>query len=163
MSLPGARTVWEEGNEPGHEMVALGVALALTAAALDLVLTTHLGVLFDVGYLALCVGLALAVRPRDFFSVGVLPPLLMLSTFVLLAASRSEAIARRDDGLLAAVTAGLAHHWVALLLGHLLCLAVLFVRARVLALREASPLVVPVRGDRPVEVTRSGPGPRLHA
>lgn len=155
MSLPDSRTVWEEGSEPGREMVALGVALALTAAALDLVLTTHLGVLFDLGYVAVCVGLALAVRPRDFFSVGVLPPLLMLSTFLLLAASRSEAIARHEDGLLAAVFAGLSHHWVALLLGTLLCLGVLVVRARVLALRE----------DQPVtrRVTRSGSGPRLPA
>ena len=28
MSLPGTRTIWEEGHEPGREMVALGVALA---------------------------------------------------------------------------------------------------------------------------------------
>lgn len=136
-------------------MVALGVALALTAAALDLVLTTHLGVLFDVGYLAVCVGLALAVCPRDFFSVAVLPPLLMLSTFLLLAMSRSEAITRRDDGLLPAVVGGLSHHWVALLLGNLLCLGVLFVRVRVLALRLSA--------DEAPRVTRSGPAPQLHA
>lgn len=156
MSLPGSRTLWEEGNEPGREMVALGVALALTAAALDLVLTTGLGLLFDLGFLVVCAGLALAVRPRDFFSVGVLPPLLMLSTFLLLAMSRSEAIARHDDGLLAAVLTGLSHHWVALVLGNALCLGVLYVRARVLALREQQPI-----GH--AAVTRSGPGPRLPA
>ena len=137
-------------------MVALGVALALTAAALDLVLTAHLGVLFDLGYLAVCVGLALAVRPSDFFSVGVLPPLLMLSTFVLLATSRSEAIARRDDGLIPSVLTGLGDHWVALIMGNLLCLGVLFVRARVLALREVNPIADPT-------FRRSGPDPRLPA
>lgn len=133
-------------------MVALGVALALTAAALDLLLTEHVGVIYDVGFVALCVALALAVRPRDFFTVGVLPPLLMLTTFLLLAMSRSEAIARPEDGLVQAVVSGLSHHSLGLVVGYLLCLAVLLVRIRILALRGAA---------TPDAVSRSGPGLRL--
>jgi len=137
VSLPASRTVWEEGAEPGREMVALGVALALTAAALDLLLTDRIGLLFDLGFVALCLGLALAVAPRDFFTVGVLPPLLMLSTFLLLAASRSQAIAQADDGVVQAVVSGLSHHSGALVTGYLLSLGVLLVRQRVLRARDA--------------------------
>jgi hypothetical protein len=134
-SAPAPRTLWEEGRAPGHEMVPLGVALALSVAALDLLATDRLGWFFDVGFVGLCVALALLVRPRDFFTVGVLPPLLMLSTFLLLAATRSAAIARADDGVVQAVVSGLSHHSVALALGYVGCLLVLFVRSRVLAAR----------------------------
>ena len=46
------------------------------------------GLFFDLGFVALCLGLALAVRPTDFFVVGVLPPLIMVGVFVLLEATR---------------------------------------------------------------------------
>ena len=150
MSLPVSRTLWEEGREPGREMVALGVALALTAAALDLLLTGQVGLLFDLGFAALCVALALAVRPRDFFTVGVLPPLLMLATFLLLAMSRSEAIAKPGDGVVQAVVSGLSHHSLGLVVSYALALGVLFVRQQ----------VTHVRDD---DVSRTDPGRRLPA
>ncbi|WP_211357165.1 DUF6542 domain-containing protein [Nocardioides rubriscoriae] len=154
MSLPGTRTLWEEGHEPGREVASLGVALALTAAALDLLLTGRVGVLFDLAFVALCIGLALAVRLPDSFTVGVLPPLLMLSTFLLLAMSRAEAIAQAHDGLLQAVVSGLSHHSIALVLAYVLSLGVLAVRQRVATLREES-------GGVPDDVSRTGPGRRL--
>ncbi|WP_300403683.1 DUF6542 domain-containing protein [Nocardioides sp.] len=149
MSLPASRTVWEEGHESGREMAALGVALALTAAALDLVLGGQIGLLFDLAFVLLCLALALAVHPRDFFTVGVLPPILMLATFTLLAMTRSESIARAEDGLVQAIVSGLSHHSLALVIGYLLALAVLVVRVRVRVQRES--------------LTRSGPGRRLRA
>jgi len=142
-------------------MVALGVALALTVAALDLLITERIGVLFDLGFVAVCIGLALAVHPRDFFTVGVLPPLLMLATFLLLAMSRSEAIANRDDGLVQSVVSGLSHHSIALAAGYLLALAVLVVRARVASLRNGADDTLD--GPAEVDVSRSGPGRRLPA
>ncbi|MBU1800687.1 MAG: hypothetical protein KKA97_00265 [Actinobacteria bacterium] len=130
-------------------MAALGVALALTAAALDLVLGGQIGLLFDLAFVLLCLALALAVHPRDFFTVGVLPPILMLVTFTLLAMTRSESIARAEDGLVQAIVSGLSHHSLALVIGYLLALAVLVVRVRVRVQRES--------------LTRSGPGRRLRA
>jgi len=149
VSLPASRTVWEEGHESGREMAALGVALALTAAALDLVLGGQIGLLFDLAFVLLCLALALAVHPRDFFTVGVLPPILMLVTFTLLALTRSESIARAEDGLVQAIVSGLSHHSLALVIGYLLALAVLVVRVRVRVQRES--------------ITRSDPGRRLRA
>lgn len=128
-----SRTIWEEGREPGRRVVALGVALVLTVAALDLVLNDRVDLVFDLVFVALSLVLALTVRPRDFFTVGVLPPLLMLGLFALLALTRPEAIASPDDGVVQAVVTGLGHHSVALFAGYAACLGCLAIRRRVLA------------------------------
>ncbi len=141
MSHP--RTVWEEGREPGRQVVALGTAIALTAVLADLMLTDGVGVLFDVVFVLLCILLALVVRPDDFFTAGVLPPLLMVGVFVFLAMVGPSTLGDEGDGAVQAVISGLSHHSEALVTGYVLCLLVLLVRTRVL--------------------TRSDPGPRLHA
>lgn len=127
-----ARTVWEEGREPGRQVVALGAAVVLTAAAFDVVATGGVGLLFDLVFVPLCVWLALDVRPEDFFTVGVLPPLLMVGAFVLLGVGSPETLADPGDGAVQAVISGLSHHSMALLLGYVSCLAILVVRHRVL-------------------------------
>ncbi len=153
MSLPASRTVWEEGHESGREMVALGMACALTIAALDLVVTGQVGLLFDVGFVIGCLALALAVHPRDFFTVGVLPPLLMLMTFGLLALTRADAIARSGDSAVQAVVSGLSHHSLALVIAYLFSLGVLVVRVRVRVQRASDARTL----------TRTGRDPRLPA
>ena len=50
-----ARTLWEEGHEPGRQVVALGLALALSVVALDVGIGGRVGLFFDlafVGYVA---------------------------------------------------------------------------------------------------------------
>lgn len=158
MSLPASRTVWEEGHETGRDMVVLGIALALSVAALDLVLTDQVGLLFDIGFVLLCLALALAVRTRDFFTVGVLPPLLMLMTVVLLALTRVEAVARADDSAAQAIISGLSHHSLALVVAYLVSLGVLVVRVRVRVQRERER-----EADAGAPLTRTDPGRRLLA
>ena len=85
---------------------------------------------FDLWFVLLCLGLALLVRPRDFFTVGVLPPLIMVVGFAILAVDRPGAIASPRDGLVQAVVSGLAHHSVALVCGYALCLVTLLARQR---------------------------------
>jgi hypothetical protein len=132
------RTLWEEGHESGRRVVVLGVALALTVTALDLLVFGRLTAVFDVGFVLLCVGLALLVRPSDFFTVGVLAPPLMVTVFVLVGVSRPEVIADATDGLVQAVVSGLSQHAGALIAGYLLSLAVLAVRHRVMGRQDAS-------------------------
>lgn len=133
MSQP---TLWEEGREPGRQVVALGLALALTAVVVDQALFGEVGLFFDVCFVLICVAMALAVRPSDFFTVGVLPPLLMGTVFTLLGATRPGLVADETDGVIQAVVSGLGHHAGALVTGYLLCLVILAVRHRVLS-REA--------------------------
>jgi hypothetical protein len=128
-----SQTLWEEGHEPGRQVVLLGLALVLTAVALDIVVFDQVGWLFDLGFAATCVAVALAVRQRDFFTVGVLPPLLMMGVFLLLGATRPAVIADKTDGIVQAVVSGLAHHATALVVGYALALAILAVRHRVLS------------------------------
>jgi len=126
------RTLWEQGREPGHQVVALGLAIALTAVVIDQALFGSVGLFFDVCYVLACILMALAVRPSDFFTVGVLPPLLMVGVFILVGATRPDAIADPGDGVVQAVVSGLSHHAGALVTGYLLALGVLAVRQRVL-------------------------------
>jgi hypothetical protein len=122
-----ARTLWEEGHEPGRQVVALGLALALTVVVLDVAVSGRVGVAFDVAFVVVCLTVAMRVRPEDFFTAGVLPPLVMLSVFVLVAISLPDALTSGDAGLVPTVASGLAHHAVALGVGYagcLLCLAI---------------------------------------
>ena len=75
-------------------MVALGLALALTVVALDVGIGGRVGLVFDLAFVGVCLVVALLVRPEDFFTVGVLPPLIMLGAFLVLAPGRPETIAR---------------------------------------------------------------------
>jgi hypothetical protein len=125
-----ARTLWEEGHEPGRQVVALGLALALTVVVFDIGIGGGVGLVFDLAFVAVCLAVALLVRPEDFFTVGVLPPLIMLVVFGLLAVSRPVTIANREDGVVQAVVTGLSHHAVALGVGYAACLVCLAIRDR---------------------------------
>lgn len=121
---------WQEGREPGRQVVVLGAALALVALAFDLTLAGRLTLFFDLAFVVACLALAVAVRPHAFFTVGVSPPLLMVLAFVLLAGVHPGAIADPGDGLVQATVTGLARHSGALVTGYLLCLGTLAVRRR---------------------------------
>ena len=122
------RTLWEEGRRPGREVASLVVALLLSATVLDLLLSEGLGLFFDLAFVTLCVGAALAVRPPDFFLIGVLPPLAMALVVLLLGVSDRGSIARTDDNLVQAVLAGLSRHGISLALGYAACLGLLALR-----------------------------------
>lgn len=95
---------------------------------IDLALIGETTLFFDLAFVATCVVAALTVRPRDFFAIGVLPPLLMLGTVLILAVVARGAIAEAEDGLVQAVVSGLAHHAGSLTTGYGLTLALLAVR-----------------------------------
>jgi hypothetical protein len=101
-------------------------------------------------FVLLCVALALLVAPRDLFTIGVLPPLIMLSVFVLVAMGDADALGHRDDGAAQAVVSGLAHHSLALCLGYGLCLALLAQRRHVDVARS---------GQRPRQATNRDQSP----
>ena len=123
-----ARTLWEEGPEPGRQVVALGLALTLTVVVLEVAVSGRVGLVFDVAFVLVCLAVALLVRPQDFFTVGVLPPLVMLAVFVLVALSHPRALTSGDAGPVSTVVGGLAHHAVALGVGYAACLVCLAIR-----------------------------------
>ncbi|MCF6376649.1 hypothetical protein L2K70_03455 [Nocardioides KLBMP 9356] len=117
-----AGAFWEAGREPGRQVVALGVAVALTAVSIDVLLAGRLTLFFDLCFMALCLGLAALVRRRDFYLVALLPPLLMTAVFTFVAAVARDVVADPADSLVQAVVSGVATHAVALSLGYALCL-----------------------------------------
>ena len=123
------RPAWD-GDTRGSEVAALASAVVLTVAAVEVLLVGHLRLFFDLCFVVVCLGAALMVRPRDFFTVGVLPPLLMFGTMVIVALNGPEVIAAAHDGVVQAVITGLAHHSLALFAGYAVCLVTLLARQR---------------------------------
>lgn len=119
-----------DGETRGSEVVALSAALTLTAATVEVTVRGHLGLFFDLCFVAICLAAAVRVRPRDFFSVGVLPPLLMLGTMLLVGLNGAQVIGDRHDSVVQAVITGLAHHSIALFVGYAVCLVTLVLRQR---------------------------------
>ncbi|HEX5919583.1 MAG TPA: DUF6542 domain-containing protein [Nocardioides sp.] len=117
-----AGTFWQVGQEPGRQVVVLGVALTLTAVAVDVLLVGSLTLFFDLCFMALCLGLAALVRRRDFYLVALLPPVLMVVVFGFVALVARDAVADPRDSILQAVVSGVATHGIALFVGYTLCL-----------------------------------------
>jgi hypothetical protein len=125
---PPRKTLWEEGRHPGRLVAHAAAAAALLVVVAHLIVTDELTLVFDIAFVMICVAAALAVRPRDFFVVGVLPPLLMAGTVLVLAVFARDAVADSGDGIVQATVSGLAHHAGALVLGYALALVVLALR-----------------------------------
>jgi len=122
-------TIWEEGREPGRRVVALATALVLTVAVVESGIGSHIGLLFDLCFVLICVGVAILVHPRDFFAVGVLPPLLMVGVIGLFAIGNRDGLGGdTGDGFLQSVVSALGRHSIALGLGYALALACLAIR-----------------------------------
>ncbi|HEX6247456.1 MAG TPA: DUF6542 domain-containing protein [Nocardioidaceae bacterium] len=136
--LQEPRTLWEEGRRPGRLVVTLSTLATLAVAWVNVSLTGRLSLFFDLTFVVVCLAAALAVRPRDMFVVGVMPPLLMLATVTLLAAADRGAVADEVDSLVQAVVSGLAHHAGGLVSGYAAALVVLALRQ--VALRNAGRL-----------------------
>ena len=116
----------------GSRVIRLSVLAGLLLLGVDLAINRHLTLVFDIGFVLICVGAALAVRPRDFFQVGVLPPLLLLGLVTLVALVQRDWVADAGDGLVQAVVSGLAHRASGLLAAYVLTLAILALRQRIL-------------------------------
>ena len=122
------RTLWEEGRKPGRLVANAAGLLVLLVVLVDLSISRDLTPFFDVAFVLVCVAGALAVRPRDFFVIGVFPPLLMAGTMAAVALLFRSAVAEAGDGFLQAVVSGLAHHAGALVVGYALTLCLLALR-----------------------------------
>jgi hypothetical protein len=119
----------------GSRTTRLSGLACLLLLGVDIAVTGRLDLVFDVGFVLVCVGGALAVRPRDFFTIGVLPPLLLLVVCTGLSLLHREAVGQQGDGVVQGLVSGLAHHAAALATGYALALLVLATRHRFLRRR----------------------------
>jgi hypothetical protein len=129
--------VWEEGRHPGRLVARAAVVVLVLTTALSLLIGNHLGTTFDVVFVLVCAGSAMWVAPRDFFIVGVMPPLLLAGTVAVLAWFDRGAVAKPGDAIVQAFVSGLAHHAKALVIGYALTLVLLALRQVALHRRGA--------------------------
>lgn len=123
-----ARTLWDEGRQPARRVVTISALSAVAVAWLNIGLAGRLSLFFDLTFVVLCLVAALAVRPSDFFAVGVMPPLLVLGVVSMLAVVARGTVADEVDGVVQAVVSGLAHHAGGLVAGYAVTLGVLALR-----------------------------------
>ena len=153
----------------GSRVTRLAALVGLLALSADLAINGRLTLIFDVVFVLVCLAAALAVRPRDFFTVGVLPPLLLLAFIALVAVVHRTWIADPGDGLIQAVVSGLAHRASGLLTAYLLVLAVLAMRQRVrmrrrrYSKREGSPAPTLATSGAPSEKSTTVVGTEPHS
>lgn len=109
-------------------VVLLAVAAVSAFAGVDVLLRHDLGYAFGVFFVLVSATSALAVDVRALFAPAVLPPLLMVAVVTVVSCAAPEAI--DVDGLAAGAgtmqraIAGIIDHATALVLGHLLALAI---------------------------------------
>jgi hypothetical protein len=127
-AVSGRRTLWEEGRHRGRLVANVAILAIACVVALDVRVNDALTLLFDIVFVLVCVAAALLVRPRDFFLVGVLPPLLMAGAVLSLAVLARGAVGAPGDGVIQALVSGLAHHAGALVTGYALTLVILALR-----------------------------------
>ncbi len=130
-----APTLWEEGRWSGSRVTRFSVLLCVLLAGLDLLVTQRISLVFDIGFALVCLLAALAVRPQDFFRVGVLPPLLLLGCAVVLSLVARGAVADQGNGYVQGVISALAHSASGLMAGYVLVLLVLAIRHHVIGRR----------------------------
>lgn len=137
---PTSRAPWVDAEPPTAQVLLVGASALLAAAFVEILLLDTVGLLVGICLVAVSLGTALTVRPRDLFSAGVLPPLLLVGLLTVVAVlypggidvsrlSPSASLAQR-------VIAGFVDLAGALVVAHALALLVVALRIRVSRLRR---------------------------
>ena len=109
---------------PGRGVALLSLAALGAAAGVNVVLAHGLLMFFDLCFVVVCLVASAAVRRRDFFTAGVLPPLLLAVVVAGVALTR-PAVFDSVGGAFEAFMTGLAQHALGLLAGYTLALGTL--------------------------------------
>ena len=140
MSSPAAGAVIALARKPAaaarydltpRATVVCAVLGLAAVSGLDLI-DGRLGVAFSVAFVLIVVSAATAVQERGFFTVGVLPPLLLVGALLVIAwiAPDSVVIPKLPDsaGVFGRTLTATIAHAVPLTIGHLLALGVIVAR-----------------------------------
>lgn len=128
--------MWEEGRWSGNRVTRFSVLLCVLVGGFDLLVTHRIGVVFGIGFVLVCVIAAMAVRPQDFFRVGVLPPLLLLGCAMVLSLVARGSVVDQQSGYLQGVISALARGAGGLMAGYLLALVLLAIRHHMIGRRD---------------------------
>lgn len=108
--------------------VVLGCLAMAAITGLDLI-DGRLGLLFSLGFVLVVITLPLAIDVRELFPAGVLPPLLLLGTLLLVCVLRPAGAAvdgiADDAALITRYIGAVVDHGLTLVIGHGLALGVI--------------------------------------
>lgn len=125
---PARPTLWMQGHHPGPLVLRATTMLLLAVVGLNYLATSTLGLGFDLVFIVACAVIALWVRPRDFFMIGVFPPIFLGAVVIVLGIADPGSVARASDNAGQAVVSGLAHQAQTLVIGYGLTLALIALR-----------------------------------
>lgn len=128
-----SRTLWEEGRWPAKQVIRASAFVCIALAGFDILATSHVGWIFRLGFVALCALAALAVKPGEFSSLLVLPPLEVLGLAITLSVIDRGAIAPKGASFIEGMATGLARMSGALFVGYALFLAICAIRMYVIS------------------------------
>ena len=124
---PGQKIAANDLTVRGTLVAAVLAMAAITL--LDLSLDGRLGFLFSLGFVLVVVTLPLAIDVHDLFPAGVLPPVLLLGTLLIICIGRPDAIdvagMQDDAGLVTRYIAAVIDHGLTLVVGHALAITVI--------------------------------------
>ncbi len=140
MSSPAAGAVYALARTPAaaarydltpRATVVCAVLSLAAVTGLDLI-DGRLGVAFSVGFVLIVLSAAMAVQERGFFTVGVMPPVLLVGALLVITWINPTAIEipklPETAGLFGRTLTATIAHGVPLLIGHALALAVIVAR-----------------------------------
>lgn len=153
-----APTLWEEGRLTASRVIRLAVIAGTLTLALDIAVNGHLTPLLDVAFVLICIGAVLGVRPTEFVSIALMPPLLLLVMVGVVAAVDTGYVAIAGDGWVQAVVTGITRHATGLAIGYTLVLAGIVVRLRVRTSRAGQRRAAQVQRSASPAPTRTTSG-----
>jgi len=112
-------------------VVFIALLSTLSIAALDRGWTGRLSQFFDLCFVLACIVAALAVRRSGLFTVGVVPPLVMVVVLSVFAVVDPATLTAQHLAFISTLLTGLAHHAAALVAGHASALTILVARGTV--------------------------------
>lgn len=112
-------------------ITAAGTVMA-AVTLLDVIIDGKIGLLFSIGFVLISVTTPLSVDARSLFGPGILPPLLMIASILILSIAVPAAIPAdgisATAGTLQRLIAGVIDQATALIIGHLLALGTIGLR-----------------------------------
>ncbi|CAN5857421.1 hypothetical protein BH20ACT6_BH20ACT6_10980 [soil metagenome] len=143
MHPPVRRAPWVGAEPPAGRVLTGAIAALVVAAFVEILLVGSVGLLLGLSLVAASIGVALTVRPRDLFTAGVSPPLLLVGVLLVVAVLHGEGIQVgrlvAEAGVAQRVIAGFVHLAGTLVVAHALALVVVALRGRVHRRRRPRP------------------------
>jgi hypothetical protein len=122
-------------HAPASQLTARGIVVvtvlgSVVIAMVDAILNGHVGLMFDICFVLVCITSALAVEPRDGFTAAVMPPIVFGATMAVLSPFVADRLSPAATSTSQGFLGGLAAHASWLVTAYVVTLLVTAARSR---------------------------------